>query len=320
LPVLYILRSKEEKENAPFFNDKTELDMNEFHLPAATQIGHAHLQVSDLLRALHFYKELAGFKEISRNRETAVLSATGKLPAHILLTARADAKPKPPRTTGLYHTAIRFPNRRELARVFRRLIEHGWPFQGFADHLVSEALYLADPDNNGVELYTDRPREQWRWRNGMVEMATDPLDVDDLLREIEKDTAPWEGVHPGTDIGHVHLHVSDLQKAEAFYSSVLGFEVTQRSYPGALFVSAGGYHHHLGLNIWAGKGAPPPPSNAVGLLSFSISIPDPDTLQILKERLRAAGFSFEDRSASAGQATILTRDQDGNGVEIMMVR
>jgi catechol 2,3-dioxygenase len=126
--------------------------MNEFRLPAATQIGHAHLQVADLPRALHFYKELVGFKEISRNEETAILSATGKFPAHILLTARADARPKPPRTTGLYHTAIRFPNRHELARVFRRLIDNGWPVQGFADHLVSEALYLADPDNNGVEL------------------------------------------------------------------------------------------------------------------------------------------------------------------------
>lgn len=293
--------------------------MNEFRLPAATQIGHTHLQVADLERALNFYKKLVGFKEISRNGETAVLSATGKFPAHILLRARVDARPKPPRTTGLYHTAIRFPNRRELARVFRRLIEHGWPFQGFADHVVSEALYLADPDNNGVELYTDRPREQWRWRNGAVEMATDPLDVDNLLREVEKDEAPWEGVHPGADIGHVHLHVADLQKAEAFYHGVLGFDVTQRSYPGALFISAGGYHHHVGLNIWAGQGAPPPPPNAVGLLSFSICIPNLDTLQILQERLRAAGFSIEDRSAAVGQAAILTRDQDGNGVEIMVV-
>ncbi len=293
--------------------------MNTFRLPAATQIGHAHLQVSDLQRALNFYKELAGFKEVSRNNETAVLSATGKFPAHILLTARTDAKPKPPRTTGLYHIAIRFPNRRELARVFRRLIEQGWPFQGFADHLVSEALYLADPDNNGVELYVDRPREQWRWRNGALEMATDPLDVDDLLREAGKDSAPWQGVHPGTDIGHVHLHVSDLQKAEAFYHGVLGFDITQRSYPGALFISAGGYHHHVGLNIWAGKGAPPPPPEAVGLLSFSISIPDLEMMKILEDRFRSAGLSFEDGSASMDRPAIVTRDQDGNGVEIVVV-
>jgi catechol 2,3-dioxygenase len=286
--------------------------MDTFRLPATTQIGHAHLQVADLNRALKFYQELVGFKTISRGNETAMLSATGKFPAHIILSARADAKPKPPHTTGLFHIAIRFPNRLELARVFRRLIEHGWPFQGFADHLVSEALYLADPDGNGVELYTDRPREQWRWRNGEVEMATNPLDVDNLLYEIENDSTPWNGVHPNTDIGHVHLHVSDLQKAEAFYCGVLGFDVTQRSYPGALFISAGGYHHHLGLNIWAGKGAPPPPPEAVGLHAFSITIPDAAMLEVLKTRLQSAKISFEERNAEA----IVTRDQDGNHLEI----
>jgi catechol 2,3-dioxygenase len=293
--------------------------MNTFRLPAATQIGHAHLQVSNLERALVFYKEFVGFKEISRNNESAVLSATGQSPAHILLTARADAKPKPPNTTGLYHIAIRFPNRRELARGFRRLIAQRSPFQGFADHLVSEALYLADPDGNGVELYTDRPREHWRWRNGMVEMATAPLDVDELLREIENDSASWSGVHPSTNIGHIHLHVADLQKAEAFYSGVLGFDVTQRSSPGALFISAGGYHHHLGLNIWAGKGAPPSPPEAVGLLSFSVSIPDEATLRILRERLQTAGSAFAERSAAMNRSAILTHDQDGNEVEIMVV-
>jgi catechol 2,3-dioxygenase len=235
--------------------------MNEFRLPAAVQIGHVHLQVSDLERARVFYKEFIGFKEISRDRETTILSATGQLPAHILLTARPGAKPKPPRTTGLYHVAIRFPDRRELSRVFRRLIEQAWQFQGFADHLVSEALYLADPDGNGLELYTDRPREQWRWRNGQVEMTTDPLDVDDWLRESDNDPTPWNGVHPNTDIGHVHLHVADLQKAEAFYHGVLGFDITQRSYPGVVHLG-GGYHHHIGLNLWAGKGAPPPPPEA----------------------------------------------------------
>jgi catechol 2,3-dioxygenase len=292
--------------------------MTTFLLPAATQIGHAHLQVADLARAVSFYKELVGFKEIDRHNETTILSATGKLPAHILLTARAGAKSKPPHTTGLYHIAIRFPNRRELSRVFRRLLEPAWPFQGFADHLVSEALYLADPDDNGVELYTDRPREQWRWHNAAVEMATNPLDVDQLLRESENDTAPWNGVHPDTDIGHVHLHVSELQKAEAFYHGVLGFDVTQRSYPGALFVSAGGYHHHIGLNIWAGKGAPPPPPEAVGLLSFAINLPDEKTLEILKKRLHSAGLSFDDKSDLMNRPSILTRDQDGNSVEIVV--
>lgn len=292
--------------------------MSSFRLPVATQIGHVHLQVSDLSRALNFYQTVIGFKVISANSDTAFLAASGKWPAHIQLTARHDAKPKPPQTTGLYHNAIRFPHRRELARVFRRLLEQRWPFQGFADHLVSEALYLADPDGNGVELYTDRPRAQWRWRNSAVEMTTAPLDVDGLLREVENETTPWNGVHPDTDLGHVHLHVSDLNKAEAFYQGVLGFDVTQRSYPGALFLSAGGYHHHLGTNIWAGKGAPPPPPEAVGLLAFSISIPDAATLAILKKRIQAAGFACDDLPAAPNGLGILTRDHDGNGVEIIV--
>ncbi len=292
--------------------------MDVFRLPDATQIGHAHLQISDLQRALHFYKDLIGFKEIVRQNETAVLSANGDSPAHMLLTARANAKPKPPRTSGLFHVAIRFPNRRELARVFRNLLEHDWPFQGFSDHGVSEALYLADPDGNGIELYADRPRAQWIWRNGAIAMFTEPLDVDHLLREAATDTSRQYEIHPQTDIGHVHLHVSDLDKAEAFYHGVLGLDVTQRSYPGALFVSAGGYHHHVGLNIWAGKGAPPPPPEAVGLISFSLQIPDEETFAILSQRLKAAGFPSEDRSATANRPALWTRDQDGNGVEIIL--
>jgi catechol 2,3-dioxygenase len=289
-----------------------------FRLPAATQIGHAHLQISNLPRSLAFYKDLVGFKEIERRGETAVLSATGSAPAHMLLTARANARPKPPRTTGLYHVAIRFPNRRELARVFRRLLEHEWPFQGFSDHGVSEALYLADPDGNGIELYTDRPREQWTWRNGAVAMFTEPLDVDNLLLEAATDNSQSYEIHPQTDIGHVHLHVSDLKKAESFYQDVLGWEVTQRSYPGALFLSAGGYHHPVGLNIWAGHGAPPPPAEAVGLLAFSVRAPDQQTVKVLAGRLESAGLLFEDRTTSNERPALFVHDQDGNGIEIVV--
>ncbi len=292
--------------------------MDDFRLPAATQIGHAKLQVSDLERALGFYRDDIGFKEIKRNQVSAALSPTGRPPAHLALNVHPDARPKPPRTTGLYHVAIRFPHRRALASVFRRLLEHGWPFQGFSDHGVSEALYLTDPDGNGIELYADRPREQWVWRNGAVTMFTEPLQVDALLREAEQDAGKRYEIHAQTDIGHVHLHVSDLKRAEAFYHGVLGLEVTQRTYPGALFLSAGGYHHHVGVNIWAGQGAPPPPPEAVGLLSFSLRIPDLKTLELLTDRLQAAGLPFEDESAATRRPSILTRDQDGNGIEIVV--
>ena len=291
--------------------------MDVFRLPAATHIGHAHLQVSDFERALGFYGDEIGFTVINRDAQSALLSATGHFPAHLALTARTNAKPKPPGTSGLFHVAIRFPHRRALARAFRRLLEQGRPFQGFSDHGVSEALYLADPDGNGIELYCDRPRAQWQWRDNAVVMFTEPLQVDDLLREAEAEPAQNYVLPPQTDIGHVHLHVSDLQKAEAFYHGLLGLEVTQRSYPGALFLSAGGYHHHLGLNIWAGKGAPPPPPEAVGLLAFSVHIPDPPAFAMLAKRLHAAEVAFEDQSANLSQPTLLLRDQDGNKVEIV---
>jgi catechol-2,3-dioxygenase/predicted esterase len=291
-----------------------------FHLPAETHIANVHLQVSSLERALHFYRDLLGFKEIHCDNESAILSATGNQPAHILLTARVDAKPKPPHTTGLYHVAIRFPNRRELAKVFRRLLKQEWPFQGFSDHGVSEALYLADPDGNGVELYADRPREQWNWQSRAVTMFTKPLDVENLLSEADENDEHYQ-IHPQTDIGHVHLHVSDLKKAETFYHDLLGLEVTQRSYPGALFLSAGGYHHHVGLNIWAGQGAPPPPSDAVGLLSFSITIPDQQTIDTLKGRFNGAGILPEEINTLPGEAGSLAfRDADGNLVALLLKR
>jgi len=290
--------------------------MNPDLLPAATQIGNVHLQVSNLQRTLDFYGSLLGFKKIHATPEAAVLSATGNWPAHIMLTARAGAQPKPPHSTGLFHHAIRFPNRYALARVFQRLLEARWPFQGFSDHGVSEALYLADPDGIGVELYCDRPREQWQRRQGEVEMFTAPLDVENLLQELQDLQEGAYDIAPQTDIGHVHLHVSDLKKAEAFYHGVLGLAVTQRSYPGALFLSAGGYHHHVGLNTWAGRGAPPPPVEAVGLRSFSIQVPTPQAVEELAARCQAAALSIENSSTIASPTALLVRDQDGNGVEI----
>jgi catechol 2,3-dioxygenase len=292
--------------------------MSDFKLPAETGIGHVHLQVGDLDRSLTFYRDLLGFQPMGHNGASAMLSATGRAPYHILLTEQPGAPPKPPHTTGLYHVAIRFPTRRALAQAFQRLAAHRWPFQGFADHLVSEALYLADPDGNGLELYVDRPREQWRQRDGQVVMGTDPLDVDGLLAEAAGNPEPWTGVHPDTDIGHVHLHVSDLAQAEAFYSNLLGLDVTQRSYPGALFLSAGGYHHHLGVNVWAGEGAPPPPTDAVGLLAFALHLPDEGTWHSIQENARRSGVAVETTGDYDYARRALIHDPDGNGVELLV--
>jgi catechol 2,3-dioxygenase len=287
-------------------------------LPAGTHIGQVRLQVSDLANALAFYEGLLGFRQASRNGRSVALSATGQPPHALVLVERPGALPKPPRTTGLYHVAIRLPSRRALAEVLIRLATHTWPFQGFADHLVSEALYLADPDGNGLELYADRPPERWARQNGQIVMGTEPLDVDDLVAEAASGSAPWRGIDPGTDIGHVHLHVSDLARAEAFYHGLLGLDVTQRGYPGALFLSAGGYHHHLGINTWAGAGAPPPPAEAVRLLSFALQIPDGEAWRAVLARLADAGVAPEVQRDGPDERSALVRDPDGLGVELVL--
>lgn len=287
--------------------------MEAFHLPAGTQVGQVHLQIPDLKRALSFYADLLGFKTVDNGGGKVVLSANGQKPGHIALTELPNARPRPPRTTGLFHVAIRFPNRVSLAQALQRLISQRYPLQGFADHAVSEAIYLADPDGNGVELYTDRPRNEWPIKNGRVEMVTEALDVEGLLQEISGDDKPWDGIDPGTDIGHVHLRVSDLAKARRFYHEILGLDITQENYPGALFLAAGGYHHHLGLNIWGGRNIPSPPADAVGLQSFSLEVPGRDTLNILQKRITDAGMKVESSNQEKDAISELAaRDPDGN--------
>lgn len=237
-------------------------------LPADAHIGHVRLTVRDLARSLPFYCDVLGFQELSREGLMARLSADSDRVA-IELNERRDAVPKPHRSTGLFHFAILVPARAALGRSLRRLADQQWPLSGAADHLVSEALYLNDPDGLGIEIYRDRPRDTWRTADGELAMATDPLDLRSVANEPGAET-PWQGLESGTVIGHVHLHVSRLEVGEAFYCGEIGFEPTVRRYPGALFVSAGGYHHHLGMNTWVGVGAPPPPEKAVGLQSFTV--------------------------------------------------
>lgn len=238
-------------------------------LPADAHIGSVSLTVTDLDRSVSFYRDVLGFQEVSREGPTSLLSANTDR-VLVELHERRDAVPRPRRSTGLFHFAILVPSRAALGRSLRRLADRQWPLSGAADHLVSEALYLNDPDGLGIEIYRDRPRETWRTANGELAMATDPLDVQSVADEPGAET-PWQGLESGTAIGHVHLHVSRLEEGEAFYCGQIGFEPIVRRYPGALFVSAGGYHHHLGMNTWVGVGAPPPPENAVGMRSFTVA-------------------------------------------------
>jgi catechol 2,3-dioxygenase len=244
-------------------------------LPHDAHIGQVGLTVSDLGRSTDFYTRVLGFAADSPRERTVELRPTGGR-VLIELHERKDAIARPRRSAGLFHFASLVPSRAALGRSLRRLADQRWPLSGASDHLVSEALYLSDPDDLGIEIYRDRPRDSWQTVHGELAMSTDPLDLQSIHDEPGADT-PWTGLESGTVMGHVHLHVPHLDSAEQFYCGTIGFDPIVRRYPGALFVAAGGYHHHLGLNVWAGIGAPPPPENAVGMRSFTIesSVVDP---------------------------------------------
>lgn len=262
--------------------------MTEAPLDPRTSVGHVHLRVADLDRAVGFYRDLLGFREAWSAGGTVMLSADGRYPFALGLTATAAAAPLPRKRSGLYHAAFLLPGRAALGRLLRRLLEHDVALDGASDHLVSEALYLRDPEGNGLELYCDRPREQWAWNADQVDMTTRELDLRDLLAAAGERSAP---VPEGTRLGHVHLRVSDLGRAEAFYHQALGFDVTLRRYPGALFMSAGGYHHHLGTNVWAGQGIPPAATEGPGLSYFTISLPGRADLMRAAARLQSHGIA-----------------------------
>ena len=253
-------------------------------------MGAVRLTVNDLDSVRDFYRDAIGLTELDPEDGIVRLGANDGLGQSIVeLFGSPDAPHRPSGTSGLFHLAILVPSRADLARALQRVAEAGWRLSGASDHLVSEALYLSDPEGNGIELYRDRPREEWPVRDGVLQMDTLPLDLDGILGELRREDAQ-ASMPAGTRIGHVHLNVGDLTAAEAFYSGALGFDVTVRGYPGALFVSAGGYHHHLGLNTWTGEGAPPPPEGSRGLNQYEIRLPDSAQLAAEEERLRDAGF------------------------------
>ncbi len=273
-------------------------------LPAETRLGAIRLRVGDVDRARHFYESAIGLRTLGVTDGLATLGVEDGRPFLELESAPA-APPRPRGTTGLFHLAVLVPTRADLARALRRLVGAGGRLEGASDHLVSEALYLSDPEGNGIELYRDRPREEWPRTGESIQMATLPLDLDDLLTENGADEA---AMPPGTTLGHVHLQVSDLESAEPFWVDALGFELMARMPPHAAFVAAGGYHHHVGLNTWAGIGAPPPPEGARGLARFEVVLPGEGQLEAAAERL--ARVSDVERTAEGA----LARDPSGNAV------
>ena len=291
-------------------------------IAAETAIGQVELTITDIDRSLAFYERAIGLVAAPQADGTVLLGGAARWPPLLSLTAAAAATPRNPRDTGLFHFAILVPTRRDLAVALVRLARAGWRLDGASDHLVSEALYLSDPDGNGIEIYRDRPRAEWRHEaDGELAMATLPLDLDGLAGElrdplherdagaaIDRDVAA--PMPAGTRIGHVHLQVSELARTEEFYAGVVGFDVTVRGYPGALFLSAGGYHHHLGLNTWNSRGGQAPPPGAVGLRAFELRLPDQRSLDAVLARVDAAGVPRE----PAAEGATLVRDPSGNGV------
>jgi catechol 2,3-dioxygenase len=243
------------------------------------------LQVSDLEQSVTFYTRMIGLRVISRDDTTATLGPHGDDTALVELHERKGARTVPKRgLLGLYHFAILLPDRASLGRFLQHLAELNAP-AGMSDHLVSEAIYLQDPDNLGIEVYADRPRTSWQHQGRQLVMATEALDTRDLLAA--GDGENWTGAPPGTRIGHIHLHVGDIAQADAFYHVALGFDKVVWSYAGALFMSAGGYHHHLGNNTWA-RGAPSASDEDAKLLDWELVLPDRSDVSAAEQSLRGA--------------------------------
>lgn len=277
-------------------------------LHEVTSLGYVHLTISDLKRSLDFYQRVIGLQveEISGGR--ASLGVAGK---RMLVLSELPGARKVPYRSGLYHFAILTPSRSALGKSLRNLIDSGAEIQGGADHLVSEAIYLADPDGNGIEIYRDRPKNEWQYEGGQLLMSTDPLDYQGILASTNGSNGAWHGLEEGTRLGHVHLHVAQLDQAADFYEKVLGFDFVMAYMNSAAFLSAGGYHHHVGLNVWNGVGAAPNPPDAVGLRYFTINLVNQGEMQSLLERLQGAGTAYEQRETG-----LFLRDPAENGILI----
>lgn len=255
-------------------------------LPETTRLGGIRLQVSDLGRSAAYYTDVLGLRMIEQSHDRIALGPADSTATLVELIHRPGAHPVPRSgLLGLYHFAILLPTRAALGRFVAHLARRGHAFAS-ADHLVSEAIYLWDPDGLGIEVYADRPRDRWQVRARELMMATDPLDLRDLVAGGE--TAPWNGMPEGTVMGHMHLSIGDLDEGRRFYHTALGLDVMVWSYPGALFLAAGGYHHHLGTNTWAGRARPAGDDDA-RLLSWTLVLPTPDAVARAADRLRRAG-------------------------------
>lgn len=278
-------------------------------LPDATHVGRVRLQIADLDRSIEYYETVIGFRVLHRHDGVACLGAHDDERILVELREKPGVRPAARRgLIGLYHYAILLPDRAALGRFLQHLADLGVR-AGMSDHFVSEAIYLTDPDGLGIEVYADRPRSAWRIDDRQLAMTTIPLNVDDLIRAAAGQ--PWTGAPAGTIIGHVHLYVRDIDQGAAFYHDALGLDKVVWNYPGALFLSAGGYHHHLGTNTWAAE-APLASDADARLLDWELVVPGDADVRRAAESLQAHGYSVV-----LGDHQAATEDPWGTGLRIV---
>ena len=294
-----------------------------FKINPSTKIGYVSLNVSDIQSSLEFYQSILGFRLIQKKSSTdrAYLSS-GETPSsfpmlELVQTSQTDSNLASSRRAGLYHFAILLPERKNLADVLLYLSEKQDKvhFDGLADHLVSESIYIRDPDFIGIEIYSDRPQPEWKWNDknnnkSQLQMATLPLNTDDLLKE--STDKGWTGMPTNTVIGHVHLHVSNLSNAMKFYRDILGLNLTT-TYPGAYFFAAGRYHHHIATNTWLGANILPASPESIGLNHFSIELPNKEEFDRTLKQLQQQNIVESTNEIS--KAIFI---QDPNGIRIQV--
>lgn len=279
-----------------------------FHQKPSTFVSHVRLKVENLERSLAYYQEIIGFDILERTSTTVELTADGKT-SILSLEQPKGVKPKKPRTTGMYHFALLLPTKKDLADFVMHLAKNDVQVAA-GDHLVSEALYIKDPDGNDIEIYVDRDPNVWKWSNGEVAMTTDPVNFQELLTH-QVPGESWQGLPKDTIMGHIHLYVAGLDKTEQFYVEGLGFEVVNRFGGQALFLSTAKYHHHIAVNTWNGVGAPRPEENSAGMDYYRLIYNDEAAVKATIANLEKIGATITQENDR-----IMTSDPAGNRIQL----
>lgn len=284
--------------------------MKKFHKKPNIFVNELVLKVADIDRSIRFYTKIMGFSILKKNGKEAILTADGFKPI-VTLIEPEDVVPKIPKRTGLYHFAVLLPSRYHLGLFLKNIQEQWYPIIGGSNHGVSEAIYLDDPDGNGIEIYRDVDTGQWSRSGDRIDMISDPLDYDQLIAEAGEDK--WGNAPLNTIIGHIHLHVGDLDEAKKFYTEGLGFDLTMEAGTSAIFLSTGGYHHHIGLNVWNGRNVEPLPDNSVGMKYYSLVFPDENTRKATLDNLVNLGYEIIKEGND-----IYTKDPSSNVIKLLV--